>query len=56
MKADDAIKAVAASLGAIPARKVEAGPVPPIRFPAHVATPVERTHSGPADQASAVIA
>lgn len=56
VKADDAIKAVAASLGAIPARKAEAGPVPPIRFPAHVATPVERTHSGPADQASAVIA
>ena len=56
VKADDAIKAVAASLGAIPARKADTGPVPPIRFPAHVATPVERTHSGPADQASAVIA
>lgn len=56
VKADDAIKAVAASLGAIPARKGDTGPVPPIRFPAHVATPVVRTHGGPADQASAVIA
>ena len=56
VKADDAIKAVAANLGAIPARKGDTGPVPPIRFPAHVATPVVRTHGGPADQASAVIA
>ncbi|GAA3253364.1 hypothetical protein GCM10020258_10490 [Sphingomonas yabuuchiae] len=56
VKADEAIKAVADSFGAIPARKGTTGPVPPIRFPAHVATPVVRTHTGPADQAAAVIA
>lgn len=56
VKADDAIKAVAESLGAIPARPATVGPVPPIRFPAHVAEPVVRTHTGPADQAAAVIA
>jgi len=56
VKADEAIKAVAESLGAIPARKVDASPAPLVRFPAHVATPVVRTHGGPADQAAAVIA
>ncbi|WP_343526398.1 insulinase family protein [Sphingomonas sp.] len=56
VKADQAIKAVAESFGAIPPRKGAAGPVPPVRFPAHVATPVVLTHGGPADQAAAVIA
>ena len=56
VKPDEAIAAVANSFGAIPARPAAAGPVPPVRFPAHVATPVVRTHTGPADQAAAVIA
>ncbi|WP_454279340.1 M16 family metallopeptidase [Sphingomonas sp. Marseille-Q8236] len=55
VKADEAIAAVANSFGAIPARPTATGPVPPVRFPAHVATPVVRTHTGPADQAAAVI-
>ena len=53
---DDAIKAVAASFGALPARAAAAGTVPPVRFPAHNAAPVTLTHSGPANQAVAVIA
>ncbi|MET4895594.1 insulinase family protein [Sphingomonadaceae bacterium jetA1] len=56
VKADEAIAAVASSFGAIPARKVDATPAPPIRFPKHGATPVVLTHGGPADQAAAVIA
>ena len=54
--ADDAIKAVAATFGALPPRKASTATPPPIRFPAHDATPVTLTHSGPANQAVAVIA
>ena len=53
---DEAIKAVAASFGALPARPAGTLTPPPVRFPAHVATPVTLTHSGPANQAVAVIA
>ncbi len=56
VKPDDAIAAVARSFGAIPARKLDQKPAPPVRFPAHVATPVMRTHEGPENQAAAVIA
>ena len=53
---DKAIAAVAASFGALPQRAPDRVTPPPVRFPDHVATPVMRTHSGRADQASAVIA
>ncbi|MEG3151121.1 insulinase family protein [Sphingomonas sp. ZT3P38] len=53
---EDAIKAVARSIGALKPRTPSAGPVPPVRFPDHVATPVVRTHDGPENQAAAVIA
>ncbi|AIT06284.1 peptidase M16 [Sphingomonas taxi] len=56
VKADEAIAAVAKSLGAIPARTQPTTAAPPVRFPAHVATPVLRYHKGPDNQASAVIA
>ncbi|HEX8388674.1 MAG TPA: insulinase family protein [Sphingomonas sp.] len=56
VEADAAIDAVARSLGALapraPARLSDA----PVRFPAHVATPVVRTHTGADNQAAAVIA
>ncbi len=51
-----AVDAVAATLGALPPRKAAAGPPPPVRFPAHVAQPVVRTHSGQPNQAAAAIA
>lgn len=54
--ADAAIKAVAATFGALPPRDATLPPAPPVRFPAHVTTPVVRTHSGNANQAAAVIA
>jgi len=53
---DEAIAAVAKSFGALPPRSEAAGPPPPVRFPAHIATPVLRYHNGPDNQASAVIA
>ena len=56
IKADDAIKAVAASFGALPPRRAGAATAPAVRFPAHTPTPVTLTHSGPANQAVAVIA
>ena len=56
VKADDAIKAVAASFGALPPRAAVASAAPPVRFPAHVATPVLRYHDGNDNQAAAVIA
>ena len=56
IKADDAIKAVAASFGALPARSATKASAPPIRFPAHNAAPVTLTHNGPDNQAVAVIA
>ena len=55
-KADDALAAVAATFGALPPRTVDATPAPPVRFPAHVDTPVMRQHNGAANQAVAVIA
>ena len=53
---DRAIDAVAKSFGALPTRAVTAMTPPPVRFPAHVATPVVRTHQGASDRAIAVIA
>ncbi|MES2755635.1 MAG: insulinase family protein [Pseudomonadota bacterium] len=53
---DQAIDAVARSLGALP-RRSDAAPVPPpVRFPEHVASPVKLTHDGNPGQAAAVIA
>lgn len=58
VKADDAIAAVGATFGALPARKDV--PVPAankiLRFPAHVAKPIVLRHTGAKDQAAAVIA
>ncbi|MGI4731153.1 MAG: M16 family metallopeptidase [Janthinobacterium lividum] len=54
--ADVAIKAIAATFGALPPRDAALPPPPPIRFPAHVAMPVVRTHNGNENQAAAVIA
>ena len=56
VKADDAVRAVAASFGALPSRRPDKPSGAPIRFPAHVATPVIRTHTGAENQAAAVIA
>ncbi|TPG14467.1 M16 family metallopeptidase [Sphingomonas oligophenolica] len=56
VKPDAVIAAVAKSFGAIPPRIAATGPVPPVRFPAHAATPVTRYHSGAANQAEALIA
>ena len=53
---DDAIAAVAKSIGALKPRTAATTPPPPIAFPAHVDTPVIRTHDGPTNQAVAVIA
>ena len=58
VQADDAIKAVAATFGALPAR--QDAPVPAankaMRFPAHVEKPVILRHQGDKDQAAAVMA
>ncbi|MBI0476305.1 insulinase family protein [Sphingomonas sp. MA1305] len=54
--ADAAIAAVAKSFGALPPRAAANAAAPPVRFPAHVATPVTRLHDGPDTQAAAVIA
>ncbi len=56
VKPDEAIAAVARSFGALPPRKAARDAPPPVRFPAHVTTPVMRTHEGAANQAAAVIA
>ena len=53
---DKAIAAIAASLGALKPRPAAVGPAPVVKFPAHNATPVVRTHDGPDNQAAAVIA
>ena len=55
-KAADAVAAVAATFGTLPLRTVDPAPAPPVRFPAHVDTPVMRQHDGAANQAVAVIA
>lgn len=58
VKADDAIQAVAATFGALPARADK--PVPAAnkvsRFPAHVEAPVILRHKGDKEQAGAVMA
>ena len=54
--ADQAVKAIAATFGAIPARTAAPAAGAPVRFPEHVAAPVVRTHDGPDEQAAAVIA
>ncbi|HVI99679.1 MAG TPA: insulinase family protein [Sphingomonas sp.] len=54
--ADDAIKAVAATIGALKPRTTSTATAAPIGFPDHVASPVVRAHSGPENQAAAVIA
>ncbi|MEA3541027.1 MAG: insulinase family protein [Pseudomonadota bacterium] len=58
VQADDAIKAVAATFGALPAR--QDAPVPAankvMRFPAHVEKPVILRHQGDKSQAAAVMA
>ena len=55
---DDAIQAVAATFGALPARRN--APIPAanktIEFPAHVASPVVLRHKGDKEQAAAVMA
>ena len=56
VKADPAIAAVAASLGALKPRAVARAAAAPVRFPAPTATPVARTHDGQPTQAAAVIA
>ncbi|TKD53084.1 M16 family metallopeptidase [Sphingomonas baiyangensis] len=54
--ADAAVKAVAASIGALPPRKPAAMTAPAPDFPAHNTTPLTRTHRGQPNQAAAVIA
>lgn len=59
VEVEAAIRAVAATLGALPRRaEPVAGPPPgpPVRFPAGRADPVKLTHKGRSDQASAQIA
>jgi zinc protease len=55
INADAAIKAVAATIGALPPRAASSQAAPPVRFPAHNVTPLIRTHGGPENQAAAVI-
>lgn len=56
VKTEEAIAAVQATFGAMKPRRDGLRTPPPVRFPAHVATPVVRTHDGPDTQAAAVIA
>lgn len=53
---EQAVAAIAATFGAIPPRAAAPPSGAPVRFPAHVAAPVLRTHDGPEEQAAAVIA
>ncbi|MCS6627145.1 insulinase family protein [Roseibacterium beibuensis] len=56
---DDAIASVASTFGALPPRGPEAQPLPGSdqkRFPAPTAEPIELTHTGPAEQALAIVA
>ena len=56
---EDAIAAVAPTLGALPARGPDAIPAPgatTLRFPAPTAEPIQLTHTGPAEQALAFVA
>ncbi|QDZ08157.1 insulinase family protein [Sphingomonas panacisoli] len=56
VKAEEAIAAVAKTLGALKPRNPVSAEAAPVRFPAHNATPVVRTHNGRPDQAVALIA
>lgn len=56
LKTEATIQAVAATFGALKPRIASAAPAVAAKFPAHVATPVVRTHTGQPDQAAAVIA
>ncbi len=56
VKTDEAIAAVAKSFGAMKPRVAAPLPATPVGFPAHNTTPVMRTHTGPENQAAAVIA
>lgn len=56
VKADDAIAAVAETFGALKPRPPGAAAPPAVRFPAHNAAPVIRTHTGQENQAVALIA
>ncbi len=56
---EDAIASVAATFGALPARGPAAQPLPGSdqkRFPAPTVQPIELTHTGPAEQALAIVA
>ncbi|MEG3123181.1 M16 family metallopeptidase [Sphingomonas sp. GB1N7] len=55
INAEATIRAVAASIGALPPRSKPTAAIPPVRFPAHNATPLIETHGGPDNQAVAVI-
>ena len=56
MDANATVDAVAATFGALKPRPASTAAAPPVKFPAHVAKPVVRTHTGKKDQAAAVIA
>ncbi len=56
IKTENAIAAVAKSFGAMKPRAATPLVAAPVGFPAHNATPVMRTHTGPENQAAAVIA
>ncbi len=56
IKSEDAIAAVAKSFGAMKQRAAAPLIAAPVGFPAHNAAPVMRTHTGPENQAAAVIA
>jgi zinc protease len=56
VKAEEAIAAVARTLGALKPRAATVAAAPAIRFPAHNANPVVRTHTGQENQAVALIA
>jgi zinc protease len=56
---EDAIASVASTFGALPARAARAQPAPGAdqkRFPAPSGQPIELTHTGPAEQALALVA
>jgi zinc protease len=56
MDKEATVNAVAATFGALKPRPASAAAATPVRFPAHVATPVTLTHKGQDNQAAAVIA
>ncbi|MDF7773786.1 insulinase family protein [Sphingomonas sp. AOB5] len=56
LKTEEAIAAFGSTFGALKPRTASTVLTPPAKFPAHVAKPVVRTHTGQDDQAAAVIA